>query len=322
MNKTWIPGDRGFLGKAMLRAFPEAIRQGTYRYEIFANALNAMESARPDIVINCAGKVGGILANRTMPGSFFYENIMIGANLMEAARQIGVKRYVQVGSVCSYPEVCPMPMSEADFWNGEPEPTNGAYGAAKRALVSMAQSYAKQYDFPAVLPILANIYGPGDHYEPERSHVIPAMIRKFMEAKEKLEPVVLWGTGKCSREFLFVDDAAAAIRFLVENDDSGEIFNVSSGHEVTIRELAEIVASATGFHGDIRWDTSKPDGQPRRNFDTSRLAKAGWTAPTNLRDGINQSVADYKRWKQENQCLDYRSSCPSDGLPLTALIGT
>jgi len=290
---AFVPGEAGFLGRHISRRIPTT-KQRHGDYTVFANAINAMSDSRSDTVINCAGKVGGIGANDSNPGDFFYKNLMIGANLLEAARQIGVKRYVQIGSVCSYPKECPLPMKEADFWNGKPEETNGPYGEAKRALVVQGQAYSKQYGMNIVSPILANLYGPGDHYEDSRSHVIPAMINKFHAAVESGERcVTLWGSGLCTREFLYVEDAADAIKFLFDKYDSPEVINVATGQEIRIRDLAELVASACGYHGDIVWDVTKPDGQPRRLFDNSKLSKLGWVAKYDLEDGITQCVADY-----------------------------
>ena len=301
MSRVFMPGETGFLGQHLARRIPTTMqRHGDYT--VFANALNAMADSKASVVVNAAGKVGGIGCNDTKPAEFFYENLMIGANLMEAARQVGVKKYVQIGTVCSYPKDAPLPMKEADFWNGNPEETNGPYGHAKRAIIVQGQAYAKHYHFQVLLPVLANLYGPGDHYEVERSHVIPAMIRKFCEAVEKgARCLTFWGSGLCTREFLYVEDAADAIKFLLDHYDSPEIVNVATGKEIRIRDLAELVASACGYQGDIVWDITKPDGQPRRLFDTSKLAKLGWSAKVDLTDGIAQCVADFKKPK-EIQC--------------------
>lgn len=300
-----MPGEHGFLGSHLAKRIPTT-QQKHGDYIVFANALNAMMDSKAKLVINAAGKVGGIEANNSRPADFFYINLMIGINLMEAARQVGVKKYLQVGTVCSYPKDAPLPIKEADFWNGAPEATNGPYGLAKRAIISQGQAFAKQYGFLVILPILANLYGPGDHYELDKSHVIPAMIIKFCKAVENGDRrLTFWGSGMCSREFLYVEDAADAVKFLWEHYDSPEIVNVASGHEIRIRDLAELVAAACGYQGDIVFDVSKPDGQPRRNFDTSKLAKLGWTAKVELEDGILQAVQDYK--KRRSECFHLSS---------------
>lgn len=305
MSKVLIVGGNGFLGSHIWESFGHfAFREipKQYNFEINIDALAVVAEYKPEVMINASGRTAGILANRTRPADFFLSNLLSGLNLMEAARIHDVKKYVQIGTVCSYPKTGNYPMTEIQFWNNYPEETNGAYGIAKKLLVTQAQVYAKQYKFVAISPILANLYGPGDSYDPDKSHVIPGVIVQFMNAIEKGENfVTLWGSGKCTRDFLYVEDAADAIKLLTEKYNSPEIINVTSGRETSIRDLAESVATACGFKGDIRWDTAKPDGQKRRCFDTTKMDRLGWSARTSLKVGIAKSVEDYKAWKKANE---------------------
>lgn len=302
MPRIFVAGGHGFLGQHIYNVLqPNSDREMLSRasdYCFPANAETMLYEVKPEIVINAAGRLGGIIENRDNPAEFYLENLKIGTYLMESSWRFGINKFVQVGTVCSYPKYGDLPMREENFWNGYPEETNAAYGLAKRSLVAQAQAFSKQYGFNVISPILANLYGPGDHYEPRRSHVIPAMIVKFLDAIDNHTDVELWGTGKASREFLYVEDAANAVKFLLENYDSPEIINVSSGYEIIMKELAEIIAMMTGFRGNINWDGSKPDGQPRRSIDTTRLSKMGWNAKTKLAEGLIKSIEDCREWRK------------------------
>ena len=248
-----------------------------------------------DAVVHLAAEVGGIGANRDNPGRFLFANLIMGALVLEHARINGVEKYLQTGTVCSYPKFTPVPFREEDLWNGYPEETNAPYGVAKRALLVQAQAYAEQYGMRAVTLLPVNLYGPRDNFDLKTSHVIPAIIRKMVEAEASGSPMVeLWGDGSASREFLFVDDAATAITAALTDFDGTEPVNLGSGHEISIRDLAALIAEATDFRGDIRWDPSKPNGQPRRCLDTSRAERLfGFRATTPLQIGLRRTVDWY-----------------------------
>lgn len=252
--------------------------------------------ARPDVVFHLAARVGGIGANQASPGYFFYSNMAMGLNVIEESRRAGTKKLVFVGTTCSYPKFTPVPFSEEDLWSGYPEETNAPYGVAKRALLVMLQAYRTQYGLNGVYVVPANLYGPGDNFDLETSHVIPAMIRKFVEAHSSGDPdVTLWGSGKVSREFLYVEDAAEGILLAAERHDGPDPLNLGTGDEVTIAELANRVSSEVGFRGAIVWDRSRPDGQPRRQLDTTRAAETiGFVARTKLEEGIRRTVEWYR----------------------------
>src|SRR3989442_15384644 len=251
-----------------------------------------------DTVIHLAAKVGGIGFNRENPGELFFDNLMMGAQLMEEARLQGVKKFVAVGTVCAYPKFTPVPFHEEDLWNGYPEETNAPYGLAKKMLLVQAQAYRQQYGFNAIYLLPVNLYGPGDHFDLETSHVIPALIRKCVEAVESGESeIICWGDGTPTREFLYVDDCAEAITLAAERYDSPEPVNIGSGMEISIHALVELIAEFTGFRGRIVWDTSKPNGQPRRCLDTSRAWEAfGFRASTDFREGLHRTI----QWYTEN----------------------
>ena len=251
----------------------------------------------PDIVIHLAAVAGGIGANRDNPGRFFYENAIMGIELMEQARLCGVKKFVVVGSICSYPKFTPVPFREDDLWNGYPEETNAPYGLAKKMLVVQAQAYRQQYGFDAISLLLVNLYGPADNYDLHTSHVIPALIRKVVEAQQaQCDWIDAWGTGSVSREFLFVRDAARAIVLATDRYNRPDPVNLGSGMEINIRELAELILELCDFHGEIRWDSSKPDGQPRRCLDTTRACDAfGFKSQTSLRDGLMETITSYRQ---------------------------
>lgn len=258
---------------------------------------NCLEVVRDaDIVIHLAAKVGGIGFNRKYPGVLFYDNAMMGIQLMEAARQEGVEKFVAVGTVCAYPKYAPVPFKEDDLWHGYPEETNAPYGIAKKILLVQAQAYRTQYGFNAVYLVPVNLYGPRDNFHPESSHVIPALIRKVVEAKETGQAhITVWGTGNATREFLYVEDAAEAILLAAEKYNESYPVNLGSGHEISIKNLAELISELAGFGGGIRWDASKPDGQPRRLLDVSRAEKAfGFKARVGLTEGLKRTLDWYR----------------------------
>ena len=281
------------------------------------------KDAKPDIVIHLAARVGGIGANRENPGKFFYDNLMMGAQIMEVGRQVGIEKFVAIGTVCAYPKFTPVPFKEEDIWNGYPEETNAPYGLAKKMLLVQAQAYRQQYGFNAIYLLPVNLYGPRDNFDPESSHVIPALIRKCLEAKHfqakaevkversslnlnlpkpsqpQPEPqpghsVTVWGTGKPTREFLYVEDAAEGILLATEKYNGPDPVNLGTGFEISIKDLAELIAKLTGFKGKIIWDTSKPDGQPRRMLDVSKAEKEfGFKANTSFEEGLKKTIDWY-----------------------------
>ena len=254
-----------------------------------------LDWAKPDIVIHLAAVVGGIGANREHPGSFFYDNAIMGIQLLEQARQAGVEKFVTMGTVCAYPKLTPVPFREEELWNGYPEETNAPYGLAKKMLLVQGQAYREQYGFNTIYLLPVNLYGPGDNFALESSHVIPALIRKIIEANERDDDhIIAWGTGSASREFLYVDDAAEGIVLATERFDGPEPVNLGAGREITIRELVETVARLCGFAGEILWDTSQPDGQPRRMLDTSRAKRLfGFEAKTEFEAGLHATISWY-----------------------------
>jgi GDP-L-fucose synthase len=258
---------------------------------------------RPDLVIHAAAVVGGIGANRAEPGRFFYENAIMGIQLIEESRLAHVAKFVCLGTICAYPKFAPIPFREDDLWNGYPEETNAPYGVAKKALLVQLQAYRQQYGFNGIFLLPVNLYGPRDNFDLETSHVIPAMIRKFVDARDRGDrSVVLWGDGSPTREFLYVEDAADAVLLAAERYDGAEPVNVGRGEEIAIRDLARLIAEATGFRGEIVWDASKPNGQPRRMLDVSRAASAfGFRATTTLQEGLRRTIAWYERKREAVQ---------------------
>jgi GDP-L-fucose synthase len=256
----------------------------------------ALEDGRPDLVIHLAAVVGGIGANRENPGRFFYENAIMGIELMEQSRRAGVAKFVQIGTVCSYPKFTPVPFREDDLWNGYPEETNAPYGLAKKMLLVQGQAYRQQYGFNVIHLIPVNLYGPGDNFDPASSHVIPALIKKCVDACDTgADHIEVWGTGAASREFLYVDDAVEGIVLAAERYDGPEPVNLGVGREITIRELVGLIARLTGFGGEIRWDPTKPDGQPRRALDTSRAREAfGFVAQVGFEEGLRRAIEWYR----------------------------
>jgi GDP-L-fucose synthase len=254
------------------------------------------ETTSPDIVIHLAANGGGIGINREKPGEFFYDNLMMGAHLMEMARQYEVEKFVAIGTVCAYPKHTPVPFREESLWDGYPEETNAPYGLAKKMMLVQAQAYRQQYGFNAVYLLPVNLYGPGDNFTLRSSHVIPALIKKCVDAKARGDNhIVVWGTGAASREFLYVEDAAQAIVMATERYNKPEPINIGSGMEIKIKELVLLIAELTGFKGQIIWDATKPDGQPRRCLDTSKAEREfGFRASTEFRDGLAKTIEWYE----------------------------
>src|ERR1700688_1423843 len=298
-RRVVVTGGHGFLGSFVvdrLRAAgaKEVVvpRSDKHDLRIQTEALRLYTDTRPDIVIHLAAVVGGIGANRKYPGRFFHDNAIMGLNVIEAARITGVEKFVCAGTICSYPKFTPVPFREKDFWNGYPEETNAPYGLAKKMLLVQLQAYREEYGFNGIYLTPVNLYGPRDNFDLESSHVIPALIRKCIEAKQADAPeIVAWGTGSATREFLYVEDAAEAIVLAAEKYEKPELVNLGSGGEISIRNLLELICSLTGTGGVVRWDHSKPDGQPRRSLDTSRAAREfGWRAKTSLRAGLKETI--------------------------------
>lgn len=298
-----VTGGSGFLGQHVVRQLAErgcrdvvVPRRARYDLTHEASVERLYRETAPEVVIHLAAVVGGIGANRENPGRFFYENVVMGALLMEHARRAGVEKFVVVGTVCAYPKFTPVPFHEDDLWNGYPEETNAPYGIAKKALLVQAQAYREQYGFNAIYLLPVNLYGPGDHDDEKSSHVIPALIRKFLEAIEIGAPeVVCWGDGSPTREFLYVEDCAEAIVLATERYDKPDPVNVGADFEISIREVAELLAEMTGFRGRIVWDATKPNGQPRRRLDVSRAdVQFGFRARTGFREGLLRTVNAYR----------------------------
>lgn len=306
LNVT-VTGGAGFLGQAVCRKLAErgcrrigVPRRCHYDLTTADGAARMYAEFRPDVVLHLAAEVGGIGANRARPGRFFYANMAMGLHLIEAARQNGLRKFVQVGTVCAYPKFAPVPFQESALWNGYPEETNAPYGVAKKALFVMLDAYHREYGLPSAVVVPVNLYGPGDNFDPRSSHVIPALIRKCVDAAEtRQEHITCWGTGAASREFLHVDDAAEGIVRAAERIDVPAPINLGTGREISIRHLAELIARLTGFGGSIHWDASQPDGQPRRCLDTSRAEKLlGWRATTDFEGGLRQTIEWYRAHRQ------------------------
>ena len=302
-RKVLVTGGGGFLGQRVVARLKSegatdvmSPRSRDYDLRSLDGISRALADSKPDVVIHLAAVVGGIGANRENPGQFFYENAIMGVQLMEQARLADVRKFVTIGTVCSYPKFTPVPFHEDDLWTGYPEETNAPYGLAKKMLLVQGQAYREQYGFNVIHLIPVNLYGPGDNFDPRSSHVIPALIRKCVEARENGDPYIeVWGSGAASREFLYVDDAARGIVLAAERYNGGEPVNLGVGQEITIRDLVKLIATLTNYQGERRWDTTKPDGQPRRALDTSRARRLfGFEAATSFEDGLRKTIVWYE----------------------------
>ncbi len=300
--RVLVTGGHGFLGSYVVdmlvdRGCRTIIVPRSQEYDLreLSNISRLLHDARPDMIFHLAAVVGGIGANRENPGRFLYDNLTMGVLLMEQARQFGIKKFVSVGTICSYPKFTPVPFHEDDLWNGYPEETNAPYGLAKKMLLVQGQAYRQQYGFNAIHLLPVNLYGPHDNFDPASSHVIPALIKKCVDAVARGDDrITVWGTGSATREFLYAADAAEGLLLAAERYDGADPVNLGAGFEISIRDLVELIASLTGFHGEIEWDASKPDGQPRRSLDTTRAEQYfGFRARTSFQEGLRRTVEWY-----------------------------
>ena len=301
-KRICVTGGAGFLGTHLIRRLTEHGAREIFvpRYPEYdlvreADIIRMIDTAKPDIIIHLAAKVGGIGANREKPGEFFYDNLMMGVQLIHQAWLKSVEKFVAIGTICAYPKFTPIPFKEEDLWNGYPEETNAPYGLAKKMLLVQSQAYREQYGYNSIFLLPVNLYGPGDNFNPASSHVIPALIRKCLEAKEQnASEIVAWGDGTPTREFIYVEDAAEGITLATERYNSSEPVNIGSSFEISIKDLTETIARLTGFNGTIRWDTTKPNGQPRRKLDTTRAREAfGFEAKTDFEEGLKRTITWY-----------------------------
>jgi len=297
-----VTGGAGFLGSFVVEKLRErgaevfVPRKADYDLVDREACKRMYEDSKAQVVIHLAAKVGGIGANRENPGSFFFDNLMMGAQLMEEARLRNIEKFVALGTICAYPKFTPVPFREENLWNGYPEETNAPYGLAKKMLLVQSQAYRQQYGFNSVYLLPVNLYGPGDNFDPASSHVIPALIKKCMDATGAKEPsITVWGTGRATREFLYVEDAAEGIVLAAERYEKAEPVNLGAGFEISIKDLVHLIAKLTGFSGEILWDATKPDGQPRRCLDTSRAEREfGFKARTGFEEGLKKTIDWYR----------------------------
>jgi GDP-L-fucose synthase len=309
-KRITITGGKGFLGSHLVNKFKEK----GYKYLFIADLpeydlvklediKRMYDDSKPDIVMHLAAKVGGIGFNQENPGSLFYENLMMGIQLLHEGYSRRIEKFVAIGTICAYPKFTPVPFKEEDLWNGYPEETNAPYGLAKKMMLVQSQAYRKQYGFNSIFLLPVNLYGPGDNFDPRSSHVIPALIKKCIDAKLNGErELVVWGTGKPTREFFYVEDAAEAIALATERYNKSDPVNIGAGFEISIKDLAELIKELTGFKGRIIWDKTKPDGQPRRMLDTTKaFTEFGFKAKTDFREGLKRTVEWYRKsLKREN----------------------
>jgi GDP-L-fucose synthase len=303
-RRILVTGGSGFVGRRVVASLvargseaPFVPRSADYDLVDRDAVRRLLSDARPDIIIHLAAVVGGIGANRAKPGKFFYDNLMMGVQLMEEARLADVTKFVGVGTICSYPKFTPLPFREEDLWDGYPEETNAPYGLAKKMLLVQAQAYRQQYGFNAIYLLPVNLYGPGDNFDPQTSHVIPALIRKCIEARNSgADSITVWGDGSASREFLYVDDAAEGILLATERYEAQEPVNLGAGFEITIRQLVKLIAELAGFKGSVEFDTSMPNGQPRRSVAVGRAERDfGFHAHTDFRSGLRETIDWFER---------------------------
>jgi len=302
-KRVTVTGGAGFLGSFIVEQLkkknPKSIfvpRSKDYDLREKEAIIQMYEDSKPDVLIHLAAVVGGIGANRKYPGKFFYDNAIMGIQLIEQARRFGVKKFVCVGTICAYPKLTPVPFREDDLWNGYPEETNAPYGLAKKMLLVQLQAYRQQYGFNGIYLLPVNLYGPRDNFDPEYSHVIPAIIKKCVDARRRGDDkIVAWGTGEVTREFLYVEDAAEGILLATERYNKPDPVNLGSGEEIKIKDLVMLIKELSGFEGRVEWDTSQPDGQPRRRLDTTRACKEfGFRAKTSLREGLVRTIRYYE----------------------------
>ena len=301
-KRVTVTGGAGFLGSFVVAKLKErgcrnifVPRSKDYDLVHYQACQKVYEDSKPDIVIHLAARVGGIGANRANPGKFFYENLMMGVQMMDVGRKAGIEKFVAIGTICAYPKFTPVPFKEEDLWNGYPEETNAPYGLAKKMLLVQAQAYRQQYGFNAIYLLPVNLYGPGDNFDPKSSHVVPALIKKCVDAMaDNRTEITVWGTGEPTREFLYVEDAAEGILLASERYNKPEPVNLGAGFEISIKDLVDHIVRLTGFRGRILWDNSMPDGQPKRMLDTSRAEKEfGFRAKTNFEEGLKNTIGWY-----------------------------